>query len=115
MDALSYIVLFVVLVLGVIVLRLALPKTQRNGRSEVGTVEREVRKLMSETPVGFYETDHYGIVQYVNEREIAMRGIPAESILGRPCWDFVPDALQARMREDTVHKLSGNRALVPYH
>ena len=78
-------------------------------------IEREIRKLMNEVPVSYYETDAQGIIVYANERECEMRGRKAYELVGRPCWESMPEASQGRAREDTIHKLAGNRALIPYH
>jgi PAS domain S-box-containing protein len=78
------------------------------------TVVRQFRKVLSEVPVAYYETGTDGVITYANERECDMRGRRLNEIVGRPCWELVPAPVQARFRSETLQKLSGNRALVPY-
>ena len=77
-------------------------------------VVSQLRKVLSEVPVAYYETDIRGVITYANERECDMRGRRLDEIVGRPCWELAPAPVQARFRAETLQKLSGNRSLGPY-
>ena len=77
-------------------------------------IDQEIRKVLNEMPVSCYETDPQGIILYANDRECEIRGRAAYELIGRPCWESLPESAQSRAREDTLQKLSGNRSLIPY-
>ncbi len=86
---------------------------ERNDLSSM--VDREVRRLMHDVPVGFYETDLVGIITWTNERMAEIVGQPTYHLIGKPCWLLAPESAQARVQEETMLKLAGRRALVGYH
>ncbi len=78
------------------------------------STEMELRKLMNQSPIAYYELDESGRFVFVNAREVELRGVPEHEIVGKFCWELEPPAVGPRYREDTLHKLAGERSLGNY-
>ena len=50
--------------------------------------ESTVEELFADAPIGYLEVDREGIVQWVNQCECALRGLPKEQIVGKPYWEL---------------------------
>ncbi|MBS1873060.1 MAG: response regulator [Acidobacteria bacterium] len=77
-------------------------------------VDAELRKLMNQAPIAYYELDATGRFEFVNEKEAELRGLPTSELIGKFMWDLEPLSLQPRVREDTLRKLAGNRVILPF-
>jgi PAS domain S-box-containing protein len=73
-----------------------------------------LHQLMNQAPIGYFELDAEGRFTFANEREVELRGLPAEDIIQKYLWDLEPLSLQPRIREETLRKLAGQRVLMPY-
>ena len=69
--------------------------------------EAELHKLMNQSPIAYYELDESGRFTFINPREIDLRGLPENEIMGQFFWDLEPLPVQPRYREDTLRKLHG--------
>jgi PAS domain S-box-containing protein len=76
--------------------------------------ESDLRKLMSQAPIGYHEIDRFGRFTFANAKEAELHGVTASELLGKLRWEFEPVNLVQRMKDDTLHKLAGTRMLVPY-
>jgi PAS domain S-box-containing protein len=74
----------------------------------------ELKKLMHQSPIAYFELDDAGRFTFVNEKEAELRGLPEGDIIQQFFWDLELPALQPRVREDTQRKLAGGRSLLPY-
>src|ERR1700719_3223503 len=50
--------------------------------------ESTVEELFADAPIGYLEVDREGIVQWGNQCECALRGLPKEQIVGKPYWEL---------------------------
>jgi len=73
-----------------------------------------VGDLFDTAPVGYLEIDREGIIRRVNRRQCKLLGLPAAEVLGKHCAEFVPQNERGRYREQLLHRMSGQTALVPY-
>ena len=74
----------------------------------------EMRKLMMQAPVAYYELDEAGRFTFANEKEAEIRGVEISDLNGKYCWEFETFPLQPRVREETLRKLAGDRVLMPH-
>ncbi len=74
----------------------------------------ELKKLMNQSPIAYFELDQTGRFTFVNKKEAELRGLPEGDILRKHFWDLELAGLQPRVREDTQRKLTGARSLLPY-
>ncbi|HEX4595465.1 MAG TPA: ATP-binding protein [Bryobacteraceae bacterium] len=50
--------------------------------------EANVAELFADAPIGYLEVDREGVVQWVNQCECALRGLPEEQIVGKAYWEL---------------------------
>ena len=50
--------------------------------------ETSVKELFADAPIGYLEVDREGIVQWVNQCECVLRGLPKEQIVGKAYWEL---------------------------
>jgi two-component system sensor histidine kinase/response regulator len=50
--------------------------------------ESSVEELFADAPIGYLEVDREGIIQWVNECECALRGLPRQQIVGKAYWEL---------------------------
>ena len=64
------------------------PSPKALPRSVNVTSESGVAELFADAPIGYLEVDREGTVQWVNECECALRGVPEEQVVGRAYWEL---------------------------
>ncbi|MBI3207850.1 MAG: response regulator [Candidatus Solibacter usitatus] len=69
--------------------------------------------LFEDAPLGYQLVDKVGTILKVNRKELSARQMLLSDMIGRPCWDFVPQEDQQRVREEILRKLAGQIELVP--
>ena len=68
--------------------------------------------VYNHAPIGYQDIDTDGFITRVNVKECSLRGLRADEMVGRTCWDLYPDPHQKRIREEVRRKLSGEASLV---
>ena len=56
--------------------------------------DADLRKLMNQAPIGYYELDESGRFRFANLKEADLRGLSAAEIVGKFLWDLEPQSLQ---------------------
>ena len=74
----------------------------------------EMRKLMSQAPIAYFELDETGRFVFANDKEAELRGVALTELIGKYCWDLESFALQPRVKEETQRKLGGEKVLMPH-
>ena len=69
--------------------------------------------VYNDAPVGYQDMDTEGTILRVNTKECLLRGLRADEMIGRRCWDLFPEAHQNRIRTEVLKKLAGEASLVP--
>jgi two-component system sensor histidine kinase/response regulator len=64
------------------------PASGRELPRSVTKSESNVEELFADAPIGYLEVDREGIVQWANECECALRGLPKEQIVGKAYWEL---------------------------
>src|ERR1700688_4789384 len=57
-------------------------------RAVTSKSESSVEELFADAPIGYLEVDREGIIQWVNQCECALRGLPKEQIVGKAYWEL---------------------------
>src|SRR6202051_964798 len=57
-------------------------------RAVTSKSESSVEELFADAPIGYLEVDKEGIIQWVNQCECALRGLPKEQIVGKAYWEL---------------------------
>jgi PAS domain S-box-containing protein len=70
--------------------------------------------LFDTAPIGYLEIDRKGIVQHINRQHCQLLEAEADSIIGRPCSNLVPEPERGRYRAQLGQRMSGALALAPY-
>jgi len=63
-------------------------------RAVTSKSESTVEELFADAPIGYLEVDREGIIQWVNQCECALRGLPKEQIVGKAYWELKEGADQ---------------------
>jgi PAS domain S-box-containing protein len=50
--------------------------------------ESSVQELFADAPIGYLEVNREGIIQWVNQCECALRGLPKERMVGKAYWEL---------------------------
>jgi len=50
--------------------------------------EAKVEELFADAPIGYLEVNREGVIQWVNQCECALRGLPKEKIVGKAYWEL---------------------------
>ena len=72
--------------------------------------EARFRDLFERAPLAYHELDRDGVIRRANRAACALQGVDERSLLGRPAWDFVPQAEREAAREAVLLRLSGKPA-----
>src|SRR5436190_3647457 len=70
-------------------------------------------QLFEEDPFSCQEVDVKGIIQRVNKKMCDLRGMEAQSMVGKHYADFAAESDRDRIRDELKLKLSGEAPLVP--
>jgi PAS domain S-box-containing protein len=84
----------------------------RNGRA-AGDRGR-LHEWLDELPVGCFEIDLDGAITFVNKRSCELRGLKRSHLVGQHRSALSAPGSDAKIREDTRRKLSGECSLLPY-
>jgi PAS domain S-box-containing protein len=76
--------------------------------------ENRWRALFADAPVAYRETDGEGVILRVNQRECALRGLPAGEMIGKPAWQLVPEPEREKHKAEIRRKLAGDASPLPY-
>jgi PAS domain S-box-containing protein len=64
------------------------PQRKELPRAVTTKSESKVEELFADAPIGYLEVDKEGTVQWANQCECALRGLPKEQIVGKAYWEL---------------------------
>ena len=71
--------------------------------------------LFDEAPIGYLEIDRKGIVRRMNRRQCDLLGAEANSLVGKPCTELIPEPERKRYGAQISQKMSGELAVAASH
>jgi PAS domain S-box-containing protein len=74
---------------------------------------RQFRTLFNDAPIAYHEIDRTGTIRRVNRAECRLLEQTHAQMIGRPAWEFVPEAVREAARTAILEKLQGMRSLEP--
>jgi PAS domain S-box-containing protein len=69
--------------------------------------------IIQDLPVAYTEVDSKGILRVVNEAACRLHDLPAEELIGRAIWEFLPVDEAGRSRTDFFHAMESGEDLPP--
>ncbi len=70
--------------------------------------ESSVKELFANAPIGYLEVDREGVVQWVNQCECVLRGLPKEDIVGKAYWELKQGDQKQVARESFSSELASD-------
>ena len=69
--------------------------------------------MIQDLPVAYTEVDAKGILRVVNDAACRLHDLPAEELIGRAIWEFLPPDEAGRSRSDFFHAMESGEDLAP--
>jgi PAS domain S-box-containing protein len=73
-----------------------------------------LHEWLDDLPVGCFEIDRDGAITFINKRSCELRGLKRSQLVGQHRSALSAPGSDAKIREDTRRKLSGECSLLPY-